>query len=91
MNEAASTAPATSPIAMMGMPAGRPLSAFSAGENVGTVTGGAGVNVGSRVSVGTWLNAASSVGSIVDVASGVGVLGGSTIRSGPPVSTTLAA
>lgn len=91
MNEAANTAPPTRPMAIIGMPAGTPPSTFFTAEKLGTVTGGAGVKVGRRVCVGTWLKAASSVGSIVDVASGVGVLGGSTIRKGPPLSTTLAA
>jgi len=52
--------------------------------NSGTSSGGGGVKVGKRVSVGWMLKAAARVGSIVAVTGGVGVGGGSTIRSSPP-------
>ena len=52
--------------------------------NSGISSGGGGVKVGKRVSVGWMLKAAARVGSMVEVTGGVGVGGGSTIRSSPP-------
>ena len=57
------------------------IGAFSV--KIGTVTTGAGVNVGRRVDVAIALNCAASVGSMVAVAGGAGVGGGSTTRKDP--------
>lgn len=62
------------------------IGAFSV--KIGTVTSGAGVNVGRRVDVGMALNCAASVGSMVAVAGGAGVGGGSTIRKDPGETAT---
>jgi tetrahydrodipicolinate N-succinyltransferase len=54
----------------------------------GTITRGAGVNVGRRVDVGMALNCAARVGSMVAVAGGADVGGGSTIRKDPGDTAT---
>jgi hypothetical protein len=76
--------------ARIAAPAGKLPTGPVASEKVGRTKGGGGVNVASRVAVGSVRKAATRVGSKVDVARGTGVGGGSISRIAP-VTVTLAA